>query len=160
MNAQDRNKDLKVQNVQGEVLKGASAICEVTNNLINLKNNKDISGKNLRLQLFNVIKICTESLTFLRMANLEDDSIRRQYLSKILPTKLVPLTKDAPTPSEFLLANNLNDRIGTISKNLQRFPKSPGNQNKGKKSSSQTKSYNNHQKQRQGYQRIQYHKRN
>ena len=178
MNAQDRNKDLKVQNVQGEVLQGASAICEVTNNLINLKNNKDISGKELRLQLSNVIKICTESLTFLRMANLEDDSIRRQYLSKILPPKLVPLTKDVPTPSEFLLANNLNDKIGTIeasqkmlqtysnspyykiSKNLQRFPKSPGNQNKGYKSSSQTRSYNNHQKQRQGYQRLQYHKRN
>ena len=51
MNAQDRNKDLKVQKVQGTVLKGAFAICEVINNLINLKNNKDISGKELRLQL-------------------------------------------------------------------------------------------------------------
>ena len=60
MNAQDRNKDLKVQKVQGAVLKGAFAICEVTNTLINLKNNKDISGKQLRLQLSNV----TESLTF------------------------------------------------------------------------------------------------
>ena len=39
MNAQDHNKDLKVQKVQGTVLKGAFAICEVTNNLINLKNN-------------------------------------------------------------------------------------------------------------------------
>ena len=48
------------------------------------------------------------------MTNLEGDNIRRQYLSEILPPKLVPLTKDAPTPSEFLLGNNLNDRIGTI----------------------------------------------
>ena len=48
------------------------------------------------------------------MANLEEDSIRRQYLSKILPPKLAPLKKDIPTPSEFLLGNNLNDRIGTI----------------------------------------------
>ena len=38
MNAQDRNKDLKVQKVHGTVLKGAFAICEATNNLINLKN--------------------------------------------------------------------------------------------------------------------------
>ena len=30
MNAQDRNKDLKAQKVQGAVLKGALAICEVT----------------------------------------------------------------------------------------------------------------------------------
>ena len=48
------------------------------------------------------------------MANLEADNIRRQYLSKILSPKLVPLTKDVPTPSEFMLGNNLNDRIGTI----------------------------------------------
>ena len=85
-----------------------------SNNLINLKNSKDISGKEPRLQLSNIIKICTESLIFLGMANLEWDNIRRQYLSKILPPKLVPLTKDVPTPSEFLLGNNLNDRIGTI----------------------------------------------
>ena len=128
MNAQDRNKDLKVQKVQGAVLKGAFAIFEVTNTLINLKNNKDISGKELRLQLSNVIKICIESLTFLGMANLEGDNIRRQYLSKILPPKLSPLTKDVSTPSEFLLGNNLNDRIGIIEtsqKMLQTYSNSP-----------------------------------
>ena len=48
------------------------------------------------------------------MENLAGDNIRRQYLSKILPLKLVPLTKDFPTPAEFLLGNNLNDCIGTI----------------------------------------------
>ena len=169
MNAQDCNKDLKVQKVQEAILKGAFAICEITNNLIN---NKDISGEELRLQ-FSVIKICSESLTFLEMSNLEGDSMRRQCISKILPPKLVPLTKDVPTPSEFLLGNNLNDRIGTIeasqkllqtysnspyyknSKNLQRFSKSPGNQNKEYNSSSQTRSYSNHRKQQ-----LQYHKRN
>ena len=162
INAQDHNKDLKKQKVHEIVLKGSFAICEVTNNLINLKNNKDISGKELRLQLSNDIKICTESLTFLRMTNL-----KREYLPKILTPKLGHLTKDVSKPSEFLLGNILNDGIGTIetsqkmlqnysnspyyknSKNLQRFPKSPGNQNNGY--SKQTRSYNNHQKQRQGY---------
>ena len=48
------------------------------------------------------------------MGNLEGDNIRRQYLSKIVLLKLVPLTKDVPTPSEFLSGNNLNDRIDTI----------------------------------------------
>ena len=114
------------------------------------------------------------------MANLEGENIRRQYLFRILPPKLVPLTKDVPTPSklEFSLGNTLNERIGTIktnqkmlqtycnfpyyknSKKLQRFPKNHGNQNKGYNSSSQTRGYNNHQKQLQGYQRSQYHKRN
>ena len=128
MNAQDCNKDLKVQKVKGEVLKGAFAICEVTNTLIKLKNNKDISGKELRLQLSNVIKICTKSLTFLGMANVEGDNIRRQYLPNVLPPKLVPFTKDVPTPSKFLLGNNLNDRIDTIEtsqKMLQTYSDSP-----------------------------------
>ena len=117
------------------------------------------------LQLSNVIKICNESLTFLGMADLAVDNIIGQYLSKILPPKLVLLTKDVPTPSDFLLGNNLNDRIGTIeasqkmlqtysnspyyknSKNLQGFPKNPGNQNNGYNGSIQTRSYNNHHKQ-------------
>ena len=107
MNAQDRNKELKAQKVQGVVLNGAFTICEVTNTPIHLKNNKDISGKELRLQWSNVIKTCTESLTFLGMTNLEGFNIRRQYLSKMLPWKMVPLTKDIPTPSEFLLGNHL-----------------------------------------------------
>ena len=45
------------------VLKGRFAICEVRNNLINLKNNKGISSRELKLQLSNVIKTCTERLT-------------------------------------------------------------------------------------------------
>ena len=48
-NPQNRIEDLKVQNVQELVLKGESAFCEVTNNLINLKNSNEISGKELRL---------------------------------------------------------------------------------------------------------------
>ena len=85
MNAQDCNKDLKMQKVKGAVLKGAFAICEVTN-------------KELRLQLSSIIEICTESLTFLGTANLEEDNIRRQFLSTILPPKLLPLMRDVPTP--------------------------------------------------------------
>ena len=50
MNAQNGNKDLKVQKVRGTVLSGAFAICEVVaNTLKNLKSKMDISGKELRL---------------------------------------------------------------------------------------------------------------
>ena len=62
------------------------------------------------------------------MANLEGSNIRRQYLSKILPPKLASLTKDVPTPSEFLFGNNLNNRIGIIETSvnmLQTFSNSP-----------------------------------
>lgn len=106
MNVQESNKDLRVQKVQVAVVKGAFAICEVPNDLINFRNNINISGKQSRLQLSNVIG--TESPTFLGTANTEGHNIRRQYLSKILPPKL---TKDAPIPLNFFLGNNSNDRI-------------------------------------------------
>ena len=93
MNAQDRNKDLKVQKVQRTVLKGAFSICEVTNTPLNLKN-KDISGKELRLQLSNVIIICTERLTFLGMANLEGDN--KAILIKNFTTKPGPSYRRCP----------------------------------------------------------------
>ena len=48
------------------------------------------------------------------MENMEKDNIRKQKVSNILLPKLLPLTKDASTSSEFLLGNHLSDRIGTI----------------------------------------------
>ena len=84
MNTQVRNKDLKVQKVWGVVLKGALAIFKVTKNLINLKNNKGIPGIEVRGRLSNVIKVCTESLAFLGMANkagatLENNAYPKSY---------------------------------------------------------------------------------
>ena len=76
MNAQYLN-DLGMQKVQGTVLKASFAIYEVENNLINLKNNKDIPIKKLTFQLSNSIKICIESLTFQEIANMEGCNIRR-----------------------------------------------------------------------------------
>lgn len=42
MNAQDRNKDLKVHKTLKPDVKSVFGICEVTNNLTNLKNKKKI----------------------------------------------------------------------------------------------------------------------
>ena len=75
MNSRDRFRNLKVKKIQWAVLKGAFALCEVSNILIDLKNNKDISNRDLRLQLSDLIKTCTESLVFLGIANVEGDNI-------------------------------------------------------------------------------------
>ena len=48
------------------------------------------------------------------MAKMEEGSVSRKYLSKILPAKLLSFAKDVLTPSERLLGNNLNDRLRTI----------------------------------------------
>ena len=54
------------------------------------------------------------------MANLEEDNIRKQYLSNNLPPKIVPLTKDVPTPSELLLGDRISS-IETSQKMLQTY---------------------------------------
>lgn len=56
MHSRDKNKDLKVKKSQGTVLTGAFATCEVSNKLTNFKN-KDISDRELKLQLSDLIKI-------------------------------------------------------------------------------------------------------
>ena len=62
---------------------------------------KTIQTFYVRLQLSNVIKTCTERVTFQGMAIINRDNIRTQYLSKTLQPKLFPLTKDLSTPLEF-----------------------------------------------------------
>ena len=71
MIAQGCNKVLNVQNVQGAALKGAFAIYNFSNNVICLRNNKDISCKELKFKVSNFIKICTKSPAFLGIANIK-----------------------------------------------------------------------------------------
>ena len=93
---------------------GAFAIYELSNKVVNLKNNKYISDRKLKLQLSDLIKTCTESLVSQVMGNMEEDNIGMQYLSKLWPPKILPLTKDVLTPSKYLLGNNLNDRLNSM----------------------------------------------
>ena len=87
-------KCLKVQKVQGAFVKEVFGSCEIVNNLINLKDNRDNSGNEITLQLSNASKICTEIFTFLGMANIERDRIRKQKLPKLFLPKLLSLAKD------------------------------------------------------------------
>lgn len=81
MSSRDGFRNLTVKKIPLGVLKGAFVLCEISNILINLRNKKDISDRELRRQFSDLIKTCTESLVFLGMANMKVDNIRRQYLS-------------------------------------------------------------------------------
>ena len=93
------------------------------------------------LQIWDLIKTCKESLVFQAMANMEKDNVRRKNLSNILPSKLLPLTKYVPTPSEYLLNNYLNERLEKtktsqqmlvlffFKQNLKKHDRFPKNQN-------------------------------
>ena len=127
INSRDRNKDLKVKKIQGAVLLELLSYVKFKVNWWILKNNKDISEGKLRLLLSDLIKTCLEDLVILGMANMEKNNIRGQY---ILPPKILSLTKDMPTPSEYLLCDDLNlklDSLKTSQQMLQHY--SPYNKN-------------------------------
>ena len=145
------------------MLKGTSAITQVTSDLVKLKNNGELTVKDIRKAITPVIKTCTEAMTFVGHANQEADSIRRTNIAMPLPKDLYPLAKGVPIPSEWLFGDDINARINNIkaqqkafkvdktyfkpkrtfdrqayfskqnSKNWERFPKIAGSQYKGYK---------------------------
>ena len=103
LTSRDRAKDLRFQKIQTAVLKGTTAITQVTSDLVKLKNNRELTAKDIRKSIISVIKTCTEAMTFLSHANQVADSIRRTNIAMSLPKDLYPLAKDVPIPSDGFL---------------------------------------------------------
>ena len=58
-----RGKDLPFQKIQTDVLKCTIAITQVTSDLVKLRNNKELTAKDIK-KLITVIKTCTEACHF------------------------------------------------------------------------------------------------
>ena len=54
---------LHFQKIQTAVLKGTIAITQVTSGLVKLKNNGELTAKDIRKPIIFVIKTCTEAVT-------------------------------------------------------------------------------------------------
>ena len=108
LTSKDRADDLRFQKIQIAVQKGIIAITQVTSDLVKLKNNRELTVKDIRKSTFPVIKTSTEAM---KLVNQEADSIRRTNTARSLPKDLYPLTKDVPIPSECLF---VDDIIATI----------------------------------------------
>ena len=101
LTSRDRTKYLRFQKIQTAVLKGTIVITQITSDLVKLKNNRELTAKNIRKSIIPVTKTCTEVMTFLGHANQKPDSIiRRTKIAMSLPKDLYPLAKDVPIPSE------------------------------------------------------------
>ena len=114
LTSRDRAKDIRFQKIQAPVLIGTIAITQVTSDLVKLKNNRELTAKDVRKSIIPVIKTCTEAMTLLGHANQEADSIKRTSIAMSLPKGLYPLAKDVPIPSEWLFGDNINARINNI----------------------------------------------
>ena len=86
--SRDRAKDLRFPKIQTAVLKGTIAITQVTTDLVKLKNNRELTAKDIRKSIMPVIKTYTEAMTFLGHANQKADSIRRRSIAMSLPKDL------------------------------------------------------------------------
>ena len=60
---------VRFQKIQTIVLKDTIAITQVTNDLVKLKNNRELTAKDIRKSIIPVIKTCTEAIAFLGHAN-------------------------------------------------------------------------------------------
>ena len=101
LTSRDRTKYLRFQKIQTAVLKGTIVITQITSDLVKLKNNRELTAKNIRKSIIPVTKTCTEVMTFLGHPNQKPDSIiRRTKIAMSLPKDLYPLAKDVPIPSE------------------------------------------------------------
>ena len=68
---------VRFQKIQTIVLKDTIAITQVTNDLVKLKNNRELTAKDIRRSIILVIKTWTEAMAFPGHANQEADSIRK-----------------------------------------------------------------------------------
>ena len=100
--------DLKTQKLQG--CKAVVVISEVTDTLINLKNNKNLSLNNLRNSIGPMLHDCTDSLALLSHMNSSLEQTRRYNIAYCLDNQYHALRKNVPSESNlFLVVNYLNE---------------------------------------------------
>ena len=89
-----RATDFKFQKIQSANVKSAIIFTQLADKLVNLRHNRDLSQKEVRLALSALINMCS-------------DQNRRNYL----PADLAPLAKDVPDNSDLLFGDNRITRI-------------------------------------------------
>ena len=108
LTSRDMAKDLSFQKIQTAELKGIIAITQVTSDLVKLKNNRELTAKDIRKSIIPIIKTCAEAMRFLRHATREAHSIRRANIAMSVPNEFYPLAKNVPITLEWLFTDDIN----------------------------------------------------
>jgi len=163
-----RQKDLSLQRIQNNVLRGNIAIAQVTDELVKMNQSKTVRKHVPNLSL--LIRTCTDAMTLLGEANQEGDKVRMSCLG--MDKEFPGISKNITLPSEFLYGEEVTKKIADIkvnskiisatpdnrhhpykpkyayshqsgSKNEQRFPKNPGNHYGGHSNNNNKSHYHN-----------------
>ena len=96
LQSKTRSKYLKIQKLQGCILKAVGVISKVTDTLVNLKNSKDLSPNILRNSIGPVVHVCTDSLALLIHVNSSLEQTRKDNIVYCLDNKYHALRKNYP----------------------------------------------------------------
>ena len=112
-----RSKDLKTQKVQSGITKGTIALSQVLEDLIKIKNNKELNARDIRKNLNSTISKCTDGLALLAHTNQSLEQQRRDQIVSSLDKPFIQLAKDVPEDSIELFGDDLPKRLTTIKAN-------------------------------------------
>ena len=105
--------------LQGCILKAVGVISEVTDTLINLKNNNSLN--NLRNSIGPMVHDCTDSLPLLNHVNSNLEQTCRDNITDCLDNQYHALRKNVSSESEFLFGDDLPRRIMNVTTNKNLF---------------------------------------
>ena len=124
LQSKNRSKDLKIQKMQGCVLKAVGAISKVTNPLLELKNSKNLNTTTLNKNLSIMVHDCTDSLALLSQVNTDLEQDRRDHIAYCLDNQYHALRKNVPADSKFLFGDDLTKKVLNVTANKKLFPTS------------------------------------
>ena len=104
----------KTQKWKDCILQAVGVISKVTDTLIKLKNNKNLSLNDLRNSIGPMVHDCTDSLALLSHVSSSLEQTHRNNTAYCLDNQYHTLRKNVPSDSEFLFGNDLPKRIMNI----------------------------------------------
>ena len=104
----------KTQKWKDCILQAVGVISKVTDILIKLKNNKNLSLNDSRNSIGPMVHDCTDSLALLSHVSSSLEQTHRNNTAYCLDNQYHTLRKNVPSDSEFLFGNDLPKRIMNI----------------------------------------------
>ena len=152
-----RSNDLKLQKVQNSLVKSTTDVTTISNQLLALHRNKELSSKEIRKELGNVVTSSTDALYMLAHTMKLGDTMRRQRIGQAMDQGLKGIIKNIDETSESLFGEDLAKRITDLKANQKAFQQQVKSKNFSRSQKYPRDRYNqgyhNQGYQNQGYQK-------
>lgn len=128
-----RSNDLKIQKIQNSVLKSTLAVTALTDSILKLHRNKELSSKELRKELGNIIPMSMDALHFNAHSMHLGDQLRRHRITQLLDVEIRGIGKNVDETSDMLFGNDLPKRLTEIKNNQKALFSKSKNENRSPK---------------------------